>query len=42
MGGLKEGVITYLQTIQSELISAMVLTGTPGVEDVDARILREA
>lgn len=42
VGGLKAGVVKYLQTIKSELISAMVLTGTPGIEAVDARILKEA
>ncbi len=41
MGGLQEGVEKYLQQIRSELISAMVLTGTPGVTQVSRDILRE-
>ena len=42
VGGLRDGVVKYLQTIKSELMSAMVLTGTPGVVEVDAGILRVA
>ena len=40
VGGLQEGVLKYLKQIESELIAAMVLTGTPNVTAVDATILR--
>lgn len=40
VGGLKAGVIKYLQQIKSELTSAMVLTGTQSAADVQADILR--
>jgi 4-hydroxymandelate oxidase len=39
VGGLKEGVLKYLQKIESELVSAMVLTGTPDVAAVGREIL---
>jgi methylmalonyl-CoA mutase cobalamin-binding subunit len=39
MGGLQEGVETYLQQIRSELESAMVLTGTASVTSVSPEIL---
>ena len=39
VGGLKEGVLKYLQQIESELVSAMVLTGTPDVAAVGSEIL---
>jgi 4-hydroxymandelate oxidase len=40
VGGLQEGVLKYLKQIESELIAAMVLTGTSNVTAVDATILR--
>jgi 4-hydroxymandelate oxidase len=40
MGGLQQGVEKYLQQIRSELIAAMVLTGTAGVTQVSRDILR--
>ena len=40
VGGLKEGVVQYLQQIKSELVSAMVLTGTRRVTEVSPEILR--
>ena len=40
VGGLKEGVVKYLQQIKSELTSAMVLTGTESVTEVSPEILR--
>jgi 4-hydroxymandelate oxidase len=40
VGGLKEGVIQYIQQIHMELKSAMVLTGTASIESVDRSILR--
>lgn len=40
VGGLKDGVVKYLQQIKSELISAMVLTGTKRVTEVSPEILR--
>ena len=40
VGGLKEGVVKYLQQIESELLSAMVLTGTANAAAVEAAILR--
>ncbi|MGD9369359.1 MAG: alpha-hydroxy-acid oxidizing protein [Desulfobacteraceae bacterium] len=42
VGGLQEGVVKYLQQIKSELISAMVLTGTHSVKEVQRDILRPA
>lgn len=40
VGGLQEGVVKYLQQIKSELISAMVLTGTQKAAKVSKKILR--
>jgi putative N-acetylmannosamine-6-phosphate epimerase len=40
VGGLKAGVVKYLQQIKSELLSAMVLTGTPSADAVSKDILR--
>ncbi len=40
VGGLKDGVVAYLKQIKSELVSAMVLTGTASVTDVSKDILR--
>jgi len=42
LGGLKEGVKTFIETIRTELIQAMVLTGTPQVDQVDEFILFKA
>ncbi len=39
MGGLKEGVQTYLETIQTELIQAMVMTGTVDIKTVSGHVL---
>lgn len=39
MGGLKEGVMRYIDQIRSELIQAMILTGTQSVRAVDPSIL---
>jgi len=39
MGGLKEGVMRYIDQIRSELIQAMILTGTQSVRAVDPAIL---
>ena len=41
VGGLKEGVAAYLRQIHSELVSAMILTGTPSVASVERTILHE-
>jgi 4-hydroxymandelate oxidase len=40
VGGLKAGVVKYLQQIKSELTSAMVLTGTQSTSNVQRDILR--
>jgi 4-hydroxymandelate oxidase len=40
MGGLAEGVKQYLRKIHSELVAAMVLTGTPSAGSVSPDILR--
>jgi 4-hydroxymandelate oxidase len=40
VGGLKDGVLKYLRQIETELISAMVLTGTPDVAAAGMAILR--
>ncbi len=40
MGGLEEGVTQYIQQIHQELKSAMVLTGTADLGNVDRSILR--
>ncbi len=39
MGGLKEGVMRYIDQIRSELIQAMILTGVKNVRAVDPSIL---
>jgi len=39
VGGLKKGVIAYLEQLRSELIQAMILTGTSDTASVDAAIL---
>ncbi len=39
VGGLQDGVETYIDTIGEELKQAMVLTGTRSVTDVDRKIL---
>jgi len=39
MGGRQEGVQTYLDTIRTELIQAMVMTGTPDIKTVSGNIL---
>jgi isopentenyl diphosphate isomerase/L-lactate dehydrogenase-like FMN-dependent dehydrogenase len=40
VGGLAEGVATYIQQMADQLKSAMVLTGTASAGDVDRSILR--
>ncbi len=40
VGGLKDGVVKYLRQIKTELVSAMVLTGTKSVRSVSPEILR--
>jgi len=39
MGGLKQGVIQYIEQLKSELVQAMVLTGCTDVNTVDRSIL---
>jgi NAD(P)H-dependent flavin oxidoreductase YrpB (nitropropane dioxygenase family) len=39
MGGGKEGVAAAIDQLRSELIQAMILTGTPDASSVDGRIL---
>jgi isopentenyl diphosphate isomerase/L-lactate dehydrogenase-like FMN-dependent dehydrogenase len=39
MGGLKEGVMRFIDRIRSELIQAMILTGSQSVRTVDPSIL---
>jgi len=39
VGGLKQGVTQYLEQLRSELIQAMILTGTSDAASVDAVIL---
>lgn len=39
MGGLKDGVVKYLESIRSELLQAMVLTGTSRADGVSSSIL---
>jgi len=39
MGGLKEGAMRYIDQIRSELIQAMILTGSKSVRAVDPSIL---
>lgn len=41
VGGGKEGVVKYLQQIESELLSAMVLTGTPDAAAAGEAILKK-
>lgn len=41
VGGLLEGVVKYIEQIHSELVSAMILTGTPSVGAVEKDILYE-
>jgi len=41
VGGLKEGVMAYLDQIRSELTAAMVLTGTKTVRQVDRSVLHD-
>ena len=41
MGGLKEGAMRFIDQIRSELIQAMILTGTKSVGAVDPSILWE-
>ncbi len=40
VGGLEEGVTTYIEQIRNELVSAMVLTGCRDLASVDRHILR--
>ncbi len=42
MGGLQAGVKTYLDTIRTELIQAMVMTGTEDINSVSSDILYSA
>lgn len=42
VGGLMEGVVTYIDQIKNELLSAMVLTGCPDIASVHRDILRPA
>ena len=39
MGGLKEGVMRFIDQIRSELIQAMILTGSKSVGAVEPSIL---
>ncbi len=39
VGGLKEGVIAYLEQLRTELIQAMILTGTSDAASVEIAIL---
>ena len=41
MGGLKEGVKTYLESIRTELIQTLVMTGTESVNAVSSDILAD-
>ncbi len=41
MGGLKDGVVTFIDQIHDELLSAMVLTGCPSVGAVNPSLLYE-
>ena len=41
VGGLREGVREYIDQVRSELVSAMVLTGTRSAASVDRKILYE-
>lgn len=42
VGGLKDGVVKYLDQLKGELLAAMVLTGTQSAETVDRAILYDA
>ena len=42
VGGLKEGVVRYLEKIRSELITAMILTGSPNLAAIDGSVLQRA
>ena len=39
LGGRQEGVQTYLETIQTELIQAMVMTGTKDIKTVSGNVI---
>lgn len=39
MGGLKEGVIKYIETLKTELKQTMVLTGCKNIESADSSLL---
>ncbi|MBI9079695.1 MAG: alpha-hydroxy-acid oxidizing protein [Pseudodesulfovibrio sp.] len=39
VGGLQAGVETYLETIKSQLVQGMVLTGTQDIESIDSFVL---
>ncbi len=39
IGGMKEGVMTYIDQIKSELVQAMILTGSKTVKNIDPSIL---
>ncbi len=41
IGGLQEGVVKYIEQIQSELVSAMVLTGTASAAAVERSVIYE-
>jgi len=41
VGGLTEGVTKYIETMRTELMQAMVMTGTPSLAQVPANILFE-
>lgn len=38
-GGQREGVSTYIETLRSELKSAMVLTGCNSIKDINGRVI---
>ncbi len=40
VGGLQQGVETYIETLHTQLVQAMVLTGTDNVNRVESGILR--
>ena len=40
VGGLQQGVETYIDTLHTQLVQAMVLTGTDNVNRVESGILR--
>lgn len=39
MGGLTDGVAAFIESLRTELMQAMVMTGTPSVDKVSDRIL---